>query len=297
VQTGESSGAEAPVAAPGGASHSSLFTFHSSLSTFPIPVVQFWVRVLALLVALLGARGIGQDPASSWGSGATFIAVSAMLGSLAIWLGRPREFFAAGLSVNVTLSLVLWDVYWFAAFETWWIVLVQANVVVCAIVAILWLAMSRRFQGAGKLLSVQVLLGLIGNAVLLVRPAVEMSLTPGQAPPGTEQIRQVTGWLALAGAILASAWYLRLCRSRLTVHVLGGLELALGVLVACTFGGGDAAAWLAYHTLMLSWVAMGAVALVVGWRLAPRGQFDSSLSTPALRGWVIAFGALVIGLS
>src|SRR5262249_10833873 len=103
-------------------------------------------------------------------------------------------------------------------------------------------------------------------------------------------------WLALAGAILASAWYLRLCRSRLTVHVLGGLELALGVLVACTLGGGDAAAWLAYHTLMLSWAAMGAVALVVGWRLAPRGQFDSSLSTPALRGWGIAFGALGIGL-
>src|SRR5207302_11139232 len=94
--------------------------------------------------------------------------------------------------------------------------------------------------GVSPLLNVQVALGLAGNVVLLLSPALRLVLSPAGWPEvdrdAVLQAGEAAGWLALLAAVAASLWHLRQTVAQTSVHMLCGLGLALGVLLACTAG-------------------------------------------------------------
>src|SRR5205823_10908615 len=121
-----------------------------------------------------------------------------------------------------------------------WVRLVQANVLASAGVALVWLLLCPRLYETDRrpgpvmapLLSVQVALGLAGNAALLLGPAAALIAEPGAVSASVQQAGTGWGWLALLAALVAAVWYVGRTLARGAVHILCGLGLALGVLAA-----------------------------------------------------------------
>src|SRR5207244_1056430 len=146
-----------------------------------------------------------------------------------------------------------------------WVVLVQGNVLAGAGAALLWLAASTRLYGRSRsgpdtapLLAVQVGLLLLGNAALVVGPAVSLVAQPHPVLPSVLQAGQLWSWLALLATLAVAAWYAGRALSGAAVHLLAGLGLVGGVLAACSVSAWDREApWLGYHTLLASWTLTG----------------------------------------
>jgi hypothetical protein len=140
---------------------------------------------------------------------------------------------------------------------------------------------------------VQVALGLVGNLVLLVPPAVLLVLTPWQPPDTVAHAGSVAGWAALVLALAASAWDAERTQTPGTVHELCGLELALAILIACSAAAFGGAPWLAYHVLVGACTAVGVATLAGGWWKARRADAPAGV----VQAWTAAIALLVAALS
>src|SRR5262249_26912265 len=219
--------------------------------------------------------GAVADVGSAWWSAGPILSVSAMAGLLALWQRREIGVFAAALGVNAAVSLVLWRAHQVEPIEHWWVRLLQAHIVASSLAALAWLAARGLFydeqtlqKGRAPLRGVQALLGLVGNAFLLVGPAVLLMANPGELAPSIRQAGGVQGWLTLGLAALPAAWHFGRHLAPALAHLIGGTGLAVGVLVACTAAAIDDRPWLAYHALIAGWAVVGLTTLAGGYALS-----------------------------
>ncbi len=288
-----------------------------------IRAAAVWVSISGLLAVLLGLKAalLHRQPEELLRAAAAIALASAAGAAMSVWRRREGWAFAAAPGVNLAASLVVWYYQRELAFGEWWILLVQANVIASASVALVWLAARKRLYelreltiGTSPLLAVQTVLGAAGSVVLVALPVMRLALIPSHLPGWATQVAEPAGWIALGLAALAVAWYLRQVSPENLFHVVGGLGLAAGVLVACASGGltlnVPSPGWLEYHVLATCWAAAGLVVLAVGFlgrnlRLAgqvdPNGQRSESagrlaFATRIVRDWVTLIGAAAVGL-
>jgi hypothetical protein len=280
-----------------------------------------WVRIAGIAAVVLGLKaaffheGIEE---CLWAAAA--IAVASMAGAaMAIWQRREGWAFAAALGVNVAASLVVcyFDETRHLTFSQCWLELVQANVITSSAVALAWLTGRKwlyepreRTLGAGPLLALQITLPAAANAVLLLTPVVRLLQAPAYLPPWMGELADAAGWTALLLCAAAAAWYLWQTLPGNLSHVLGGVLLEIGVLVACEmthFNSPQLAAWLEYHMLAMAWAAAALCVLGVGfvWQspvTAPGAAVDvphqqSEFPPSLISGWVTLMGMLAVTLA
>jgi hypothetical protein len=269
---------------------------------------------IGLLVVGLAVRGAFADSASIVWSIAPVLLVSAQAAAVAVW--RRSETWAgiASMGLDLAVSLLVWDIHRAQHLDTWWIKLLQANVLSGSAAVLLWLAIRRGHYAArppgitaAPLLSIQTFVGLLGTAVLLLSPAlVALVWTPGHLPPKVGDADGVEGWLTLLAASGVAVIQLRVTRMHGGAHVLGSLGVGIGVLAACTAARWDHGDFLAYHVLLGAWVLLAALMLAGGWldgrfrvlaRLLERDAPAPVLSERFVRQWVTLVGLPVAALA
>lgn len=259
--------------------------------------VRAWIGSFALLVVALALRAVAWEPAGPWWPAGAVGAVALLCGGVALWQRREGWAFAAGLALNLAVSLLAWGQHHGLPLGRWWVFLVQANVLASSAVAVIWLAAYRRFypdRAPGRLLHLHVLLGLAGNAGLLLPPLVWLVLDPGGLPATVAQAGGPVGWLALLSAALVAGWHLRRVGGSVGLHTLCGLGLAVGVLAASSVVGEGTRGWEAYLVLTAAWAAAAFVVLFAGWRAA---SVRPGLDLRPVLTWETAIALLVVGLA
>ncbi len=259
-----------------------------------------WVRITAGLAVLLGAR-------AAWHGdhyvAASAIACASLAGAwVAILLQNKGWAFASGLGANAAVSLVVWHSH-----ESL-LVLLQANLIASAAIALLWLAARSRFSPKQRseaaaitidYLSVQAGMSLVGNACLMISAFSSVFLNPHGLPTFLREIGSTWGWLALLLSVGAGIWYLGQHRPQLISHLLSVSGLAFGVLAAASISMLDTGNWLSYHTLEIAWTAAACLALLAGRAaripsIAPRIEI---LSQQTMRHWIQTIGFLTVTLA
>lgn len=298
----------------------------ASLGTLPgaegppqaiVRMAATWVTAAGLLAVALGIKATSHDEPRDllWAAAAIAIA-SAAGATMAIWRRREGWAFCAAPGANLAASLVVWYYQRELPFEAWWAMLIEANIIASAAVAMLWLAARKRLYELGQfsvrsspLLAAQTTIGPIGCVVLLIQPLYLLVTSPSLLPAWTAQLAEPAGWTALVLSAAAAAWYLGQASPRDLVHVPAMLGLGLGAILACHASSWEIVAkeWLSYHVLLASWAALALAMLALGWvgrtwRLA-RQQGDGSsspepvLAASAVRNWTTLIGALATGLA
>ncbi len=283
-----------------------------------------WVRVSGVLAVLLGLKAAlfphGYDYQYRLWAAAAIAIASGAGATMAVWRRREGWAFSAALGVNLAASLVVWYFYSDARnFAEWWLRLLEANVIASAAVALAWLAAQRRLYqlrqfglGETPLLATQVTLPAAGAIVVLAMPVASLVGTPAYLPAWLAQLSDAPGWLALLLAAAAAAWYVgRVLPSNL-IHVLSGLALGIGVLVACHAGrvNSDPGTnnWLAYHVLTTAWASaallvLGIARFAVPFVVPPLGGMahtappQGGTTNSVVQGWVTAIGAAAVALA
>src|SRR5262249_26805501 len=143
----------------------------------------------------------------------------------------------------------------------------QANAIASAVGALLWLALRRHIYGRRELslsscplLGAQVVLGLVGNGLLLL-PALLQLISLPTATANLVAVGEVWGWLALVLALAAALWYADQVAPAARVHCLVIFGLAAGVLAAGTVAPWDRRNWLSFHALTVCWCLTGLATL------------------------------------
>ncbi|NLS96099.1 MAG: hypothetical protein GXX96_28505 [Planctomycetaceae bacterium] len=236
-----------------------------------IRAANTWVIVSGMLAVLLGLlAAIFFDPSEErlWGSAAIGLA-SAASATMAVWRRREAWAFVSGLGVNVAASFTV--SYFEPALDTWhgFLLLVQANVIAGAVVALTWLAVRKRLYAlrdkavwSGPLLALQIGLTAVGALALVVPTMAALVASPNDLPlDALRQIGSAPGATAVLLAALAAGWHLLQLRRREVIHAVGATALAGGVLLgAGSVGWADWFAqdvWLPYHVTIAAWAALG----------------------------------------
>jgi len=288
----------------GGGVQGTLPANHSPPATRFLRAAAGWVTASGLLAVLLGLKaaflhvGVLGAPHEELLWAAAAIALAGTAGAaMAVWRRREGWAFAAAPAVNLAASLVVWYFQWYywpeITFARWWVLLVQANVVASAAVALVWLAARRRLYELGDLsvrtsplLAVQTSLGVVASAVLFAPAAASIVARPEAFPSWIGELAKPSGWLALGLAAAAAAWYLRQVAPQKLFHAVAGLGLGVGVLVMSAAPAWKVLAshddWPAYHVLMSSWAVMGLVALAIGWLGRWKSRVESAESRARL---------------
>jgi hypothetical protein len=254
------------------------------------------VRMLGLLVVVLGVKAAFLQPEFRLRSAVAMTLVGSAGAVMAVWRRRESWAFSSGLCVNFAASLVVWQLHDSIPFTQWTMLLVQANIIATAGIALLWLGARKHLcesveltlRGA-PLLALQVSLGITGNVLLLLTgPFLAILLQPSiQLAPELLSVGSPWGWLALVMTVVAAFRYAGQVLPRLQGHVLGGFGLAVGILAACTAGRHDGdGQWLSYHVLMGAWVGTGLLILAADSVVGLRG-FDREGFSPF--PWIVRF--------
>ena len=246
-----------------------------------------WVRLAGLLALALGLKtALFVTTEQPWAAAAIALA-SAACATMAVWRRHEGWAFVAGLGVNVAATIVVW--HWQFAdrfvFADDFLMLVQANLIAAAAVALLWLAAHERMYadrllsiGAGPLLGVQIALIVIGNIAALGIPLAELFYEPDRIGRSLVQAGGRSGWLAwLLGGAAVVAYCQKVARRELP-HVLTALLLGVGVLAAGAAAAWRGEPWLPYHVLLTAWAGGGFVLLAIAWGIAPRLAWLGSLT-------------------
>lgn len=268
-----------------------------------------WVIASGTAAVLLGLKAaFCHAPHEDILWGAAAIAVASLAGAaMAVWRKQEGWAFASAPGVNVAASLVVWYFQWAArhdvTLEEWWVLLVQANVIASAAVALVWLAARKRLYElrafsvrTSPLLGVQILLSSAAGIAILAPAAGSIVLSPERLPAWMGQLAAPAGWVGLAAVASAAGLYLLYVSPRNLLDALAGVLVAGGVLAMCLIerisGGLASPDWASYHTLMTAWAATALVLLGAAYRLGNR--FQSPL---ALRSWVTVLGSAVVLLA
>ena len=242
-----------------------------------IRAANVWViaaGVPAVLLGLLAATFFDPVEERLWGSAAIGLA-SAASATMAVWRRREVWAFVSGLGVNVAASFTV--SYFEGALDEWprFLLLVEANVIAGAVVALAWLSVRKRLYllrekgvWSGPLLALQTGLTTAGALALVIPTMVTLVASPDDLPvEALRQIGSVPGATAVLLAALAAGWYVLQLRPGEVVHVIGSTALAGGVLLgAGSIGWTDwyaQDAWLPYHVTIAAWAGLGLVLLVV----------------------------------
>ena len=276
-----------------------------------------WVRAAAIPAVLLGLKAAIWHPTEEklWASAA--IALASVAGAtMAVWRRREGWAFAAALGVNLAASLVVcyFEQIQSRPFETWWLRLVQANIIAGSAVALVWLAARKRLYKLGDLrlaesplLAIQIALPITANALILIAPVFWLIQSPARLPEWMHELGAAQGWIAFALAMIAAACYLHKAVPGNLVHVLGGTGLGVGVLTTCAVAGFEppSTPWLDYHILVATWAAACSTLLgigILGRNLrspaaqAPQRQ-EPLLPPELVHNWLVLLGGLSVGLA
>jgi hypothetical protein len=230
----------------------------------------------------------------SFSYGAPLVIVALVMIGYAVRERLPVYAFAAGLffNITVTMSYLLSVVAVNGSMNR--VVLAQAiqlNAITAAIYALVWLSTRSRWLDqlsepksttAQSLLRLQVGIAIAINALLIAPVAVKLVLQPGLAGMGTVESGSPSGWAAFLLTVVASAWFAKSYRERLTAGALCSFVIGVACLAAFTAARWDAGNWMAFHTLIaatattawLMWPARSAAA-----RLQATGASGSFLRT------------------
>lgn len=253
-----------------------FFALAASLAAVPLPFGDPPEReatgCVALgygLAVLLGLKAAFLHLDLLWAAGA--IGLSACVGALmAAWQRREGWAFAAGLGLNLAVSLLVWHEHRGMTLSGWLHFLLQANAIAGGLVALIWLAARERFMGTGLVatrpyLASQIALPCLINIVLIGTSFLTIFIQPALSTPRQDyliSLSQLGGWLALLLPMAATLWYAPR-EHRLKLLALHGL--GLGVLAGCLAMRWDSGDWLAFHVLTAVWllVAVGVTALTL----------------------------------
>ncbi len=248
-----------------------------------------WVAASGILAVLLGLKAAIFHAAAEellWAAAAIALAAIACA-AMAVWRRSEGWAFAAAPGVNLAASLVVVYAQTGLFFRDWWVLLVQANIIASAAVALVWLAARKRLYElrefsvrSSPLLATQTSLGVVATGILFLPAVARMLFDPSEVPAPTAQLAEPAGWIALLAAVAAAAWYLRQVSPRDLVHVVAGAGLGIGVLLMGSALRWSAAVgrdpWFAYHVLESTWAVAGFLVLlagILGRHLRIAGQF------------------------
>ncbi len=269
---------------------------------------QGWLILLGVPLLGLAVRGVLADPSGAWWSAAPVLVVAALAALLAAWLRHPAWALAAGLGIDLALSLVVWREHAGQPLNDWLLPLGQVVVVAVSLAALLWLVLGRRSVGVPRggmmtnappladsfLLVVQVLVALAGNLALLVVPVFDLVVDPESPSPLASRVGGLFGWLALLPALTAALWLAGRRFGAAAVARLAPGTLALAALAACSVARADGDNWLAYRVL-LTGLALAGPAVLAAVGLARR---DGTLVSPGeATAWAMSVGGLLVVLA
>ncbi|MEE8450865.1 MAG: hypothetical protein V3R99_03090 [Thermoguttaceae bacterium] len=284
-----------------------------------IRMADRWVRLSGILAVLLGLKTAfwnaltrQQHEELLWAAASIAVA-SAACAIMAVWRRKEGWAFSAALGVNLAASLAVWHFRHEMTFDQWWLHLLQANVIASSAVALCWLAARRQLYrlrefalGDSPLLALQIAMPVVGLFVLLQVPVWEIVLEPTDLPQWISGLADAQGWIGLLATAAAAGWYLRQTLPGSLLHMLAGLGLGAGVLVACQVADQpDTNAWTASHAMVAAWTIVGLLVLGLGmlgrnWRLVgSQSSADPEHVFPTMfvGGWVTVIGAMVVALA
>jgi hypothetical protein len=213
----------------------------------------------------------------------------------------PRYAFLAGLCLNLIASFTVWHFHTASPLAAWWVLLVQVNALVAALVALAGLRWQHRLEDravperdARPLLGLQVALAVAANAAVLLWALGFLLTSPQRVgfAPSFLQAGHLTGWLAWLAAQAAIVGFVERSAPTHRVHILAATGLTAGVLLACFSARWDGGNWLAHHVLTTTWALTGLGVLADGW------VGDASTAPPRVsRRWVEVISLFVVLLA
>lgn len=134
--------------------------------------------------------------------------IAACMIAQAVWQRHEFLVLLAGLVGNASASLLTWCVHYETRHEDWSILLLQVNVASAATLALIWLALERRFSASGQLwLRTQIAAVAVGAILLVAQPLIAIVLWPNDASQNVQAFGQLWGFAAMALAALATTGF------------------------------------------------------------------------------------------
>jgi hypothetical protein len=209
---------------------------------FPEAAARAWVSLCGAFVVVLALRAAWVEPGSPYWSIGNTLAVSVLLGALAVWARSAFYTFASGLLFNVIGFLVFtaWSAHRLnapgpmLANDEWFSYFVLAQILSFGVAAIVWSVVERNLHRLGIELSEDIALpftqaALLAGVHLMV---IGVGFANGLHLSGEEvRIAMPLAWIALGvltAAALAELWRPGFCRfTRFHVYTCGLLALGL----------------------------------------------------------------------
>ncbi|HBO42472.1 MAG TPA: hypothetical protein DD670_00740, partial [Planctomycetaceae bacterium] len=229
------------------------------------------------------------------------IAIASLSGAvMAVWLRREGWALAAAMGVNLAASLIVWHYRYDDHLVDWWIDLTWANIIASATVGLVWLAAAGRLYpkqepaGERPLLTFQVTLPAVGQAILCLLPVVWLATQPERLPEWIAALGCPVGWLALGLTVAATGWrWLDISRKNGASIVVASV---LGAAALSTCHTGSLADFGSYYFLVTSLAAIGLLIAIAG-PLGVRLGLEPFSPRRAIVAWATAVGLLVFVLS
>jgi hypothetical protein len=226
----------------------------------------------------------------------------------------PEFSFFGGLLFNATVTLAFLLAVVAAKGPMDRVVLVrfaQLNAITFAVYALPWLSTRRRWLAAlseqraalaDNLLTLQIGLAVVLNALVIVPAAFALVVAPEFVGNGTSAAGSFLGWLSFVATLVALAWFARTREQKVSPVTMASVLWGFACLIA--FSVADKSGWVGLHVLTVG-------ATVVTAAMVAASTLSSTTLSPAIRklvdvdGWwekrcrqlAVVSGALAIFLS